>query len=108
MDWSGLATAIIALSVAIGSDRYNNRENPFGPIGSSAYVWIVNPTSDSLEVTANAPKVDTAHRVIGVVPPCDSIILRLPYTDTKVYLTLGTLPLGTVEPKRPGVYRVSH
>jgi len=108
MDWSALATAVISLSVAIGSDRYNNRENPFGPIGSSAYVWIVNPSDDSLEVTANAPKVDNAHRVIGIVPPNDSTILRLPYIDTKVYLTLGTLALGTVVPRRPGIYRVSN
>jgi hypothetical protein len=108
MDWSSLVSTLLTLSIAIGQYRYNQRENLYSPIGSSAYVWIVNPFNDSLEVIANAPKVDNAHRVIGIVPPCDSVILRLPYTDTKVYLTLGTLALGTVEPKRLGLYRVSH
>ena len=110
IDWSSLVATVLTLSLTLGQWELAKRPvlAPWSGIGSSAYVWIVNPSSDSLEVTASAPMIDSTIRSLGKVPPGDSLILRLPYADTKVYLTLGGMALGTVEPNRPGLYSVSH
>jgi hypothetical protein len=76
---------------------------PWHRIGSSAYVWVVNPATDSLRVTVRAPAVDDAVRVLGVVPPQDGALFRLPYADTNVLLTIGSRDV-VLKVRGPGGY----
>jgi hypothetical protein len=105
MEWLSYVflAATTAGFVAYGKSAGKPPLAPWDKVGSSAYVWLENPTGDSLSVSVRAPAIDTATRFLGTIAPHDGILVRLPYADTNVLLTVGP---RTVELKvrGPGVY----
>lgn len=84
---------------------------PWNEIGSSAYVWVVNPSYDTLSLYVKAPEVDSAVRFLGSIAPCAEGMYRLPYLDTEVEINLVSLSqefVQVVKPMKPGVYTLDY
>lgn len=74
---------------------------------SSAYVLLVNQTDDTLPIAVMARKVDHAVRFLGWVTARDSVMIRLPYADTKVTLLVAG-QWFEFDVKGPSVTRIAY
>jgi len=81
---------------------------PWDSVGSEAYVNIVNPAHDSVSVLISAPEFKT-NQWLTEVPPCDSVLAKLPFADTDVYVymfTKSSTRSVRLMPNKPKIYRV--
>jgi hypothetical protein len=60
---------------------------------------------DSLPVFVSANKVDQANRCIGIVPPEDSKVFKLPYVDTRVTITTADTS-NVINVDKPFIWRL--
>ena len=86
-------------------------DHPLGSwdkVGTAPYVSLINLTPDTMMFFAQAPEIDDATRFLGLVPPQDSAIARVPYADAKVWIRGAALMHGSaiIDIASPGLYRV--
>ena len=90
MTW--LSYVFLAATVTGFAEYGHTQHSPLAPwqeVASDPYVLLVNETNDTLPVAVLARKVDHAVRFLGWVTARDSVMVRLPYADTKVTLLVG-------------------
>lgn len=105
--WQSFVAMVFTVGMSFAQYKLSERHPlaPWQAIGSSAYIRVVNLTRDTVPVTVTAPEVDDASRRIGAVAPCDSAVLRLPYSDTRVRVNVAGL-VTVVSIDRPDTTRV--
>jgi hypothetical protein len=103
-----LFTATMALGIWAAPKMDDKALGPWDAVGSAPYVSLINLTPDTMMFFAQAPEIDDATRFLGLVPPQDSAIARVPYADAKVFIRAAPLMPGhaTIDITSPGLYRV--
>lgn len=107
-NWSSLLGALGLMGAFLLVNKFpaETALRPWTAVGSSAYVETVNNSRLDLPVVVRAPAVDSTERYLGMVPKCGHVRFKLPYVDTKVILTLGSVS-DTMNIDGPGVWTVT-
>ncbi len=105
---------VFALVVGIGYVEHarTSTKPPLAPwdrIGSDPFEWVVNNMPDTVAVFAQAPAIDGAVRFLALLPPSDSVLVKLPYADAEVLLRIAVLEhdLVRINIYAPGIGRVT-
>ncbi len=100
-------------AMALGFIEYGRTGNrpplhPWDRVGADPFVMVVNTTSDSEAMFAQAPRVDGAWRFLGIVGPGDSVLAKLPYANTEVWFRAAVIQRDAIRINilEPGVGRI--
>jgi len=111
MTWLSYVFALLVGAGYVEYARVGDRQPlaPWDRVGADPFEWVVNYMPDTVAVFAQSPQVDGAFRYLGLVPPNDSVMVKLPYADAEVLLRVAVLERDLVRLNiyAPGVGRVS-
>jgi hypothetical protein len=104
--------SLLATALTIGGLLFVNHYDgstalrPWSTVNPNAYLDAVNNSRVDLPVVVRAPAVDSATRYLGMVPKCGHIRFKLPYADTQIILTIGSVN-DTMTIDGPGIWSIT-